>query len=670
MQYWSASSLQLGDASSGEGCLRKWSYEKIQGLRPPQSRAQGVGVELHEQIEQYLKTGVNALGTLALRGKHMLPYPGDDLLVEHDLVIHPAVESIARDATLEGRHADAQAIRDGVVLSDAPLRLLGIPVLGFIDLAHTRGTNQGASDFEDAVDPPNTGEVLDHKTTKDVKYIKSPREVSKTVQMTLYEKWLLTVIPRLEHVRASHGYYITQGSHAPRKVSLRITRDQVEKQWEHVERVARSILDVLPETDISKVPANRNACGAYGGCPHRTYCTAGQESGLAKYFGTAGAARLQAQAKGLKVMNSEKKGGLLAFGKKNKVQEQIPAPTDLELQAEMKRLAKEEASAKYPTLLAEWEEFQAFGLGTPKLSGAFHQAIWDLTELDFQFGMGDFKDSGPFEDPEMMGALLLDIKAYVKEKEDTRPLPQIVPEEAEVAVEKAIAPITVVEAPAVVAETSAPTTAPKRRGRPPKVKFSDATIMSTSDAEQVAAIVAQVDALALTSTPSNAIDVSMSAELQFEKVEEILGAEILGAENIGVTSETPALVDPDFHGFASAFNNSQRNFEAREKAKAPLFFYVDAVPSCPSHNFWPTVNTTLSEMAKEAKLPDIRLADNKHDLGFGKWKYALHLCIQMNIPSSGHYTFDTTSTEISAVVVEALREGVLRAGGTFVRGTR
>lgn len=699
VRYWSASLLQSADATTGEGCLRKMWYERILGKRGPETKAQGIGKDVHSQIEVYEKTGVDALGTLAARGKHMIPEPGPDLMVEWDIVVHPDVEMVARDYEMEGRQDKADKIRASVRLEDAPLKLLDIPVFGYIDLAHFRGTNQGASEFEDAVDPPNTGEVLDWKTTKDTRYIKSKLEVSRTVQMTLYSKWLLAVRPTLEHVRLSHGYFVTQGSAAPRKVSMRVLPETIHNQWEHVERVGRSILDVVGIAKADDVPANRDACGAYGGCPHKSYCSAGAQDGLRKFFGAAGAARIAAQAQsrgsGKMTTGTGKKLGLLG---KNK------APSEEELRLENLRLEKEELQARWPLLKEQWEEFASKGRGTPPLYGDFAKVVSVLTGAELVdgnlVGSGEFESTGPFGDPELMDALLAEVNETVPEIKDTRPIPQIV-EEAD-------------EAPT----TPSP---PKKRGRPmgsKNVKKDAENLVSDVKTEEVKFVIPETscqdvqpievvtvgikDSVVEVKEALSTFSVTAATPVLFSgaQVNNMRATEIRDGVRynvefgpLGAVSRTRAvdqdfleeiitegvMEDPAFREKVAVATRARAHTEdvrltkeelALVKKGPPLFFYVDCTPSCPSVSYWPVVHKVLAEMAVEAELPDVRLADAKHDLGFGRWEIALGLCLQMETLAPGHYTLDTTSSPTSRVVVEAMRTVVERLGGTFVRSVK
>ncbi len=385
VQYLSASSLTLGDSDSAEGCLRKWYYEKIEGRRPPSTGAQELGTQLHGEIEAYLRTGVATLGPLTMRGLPMLPTPGPDLFIEHDLMISLSDELVARDAELAGNAGDAARIRSAS-LATAPLRILDIPVVGYIDLLHARCTNKGVSDIEDVYDPDGTVEIVDWKTCSNPQYIRTPEAMSKTVQMTVYGKWATTVVPAASHIRLSHGYFVTRGSAMPRKVTLRLLPEQIERQWERVERVAGSIIEAARTIDVDQVPANLRACSAFGGCPHRTYCRAGSQNSLWDFFG-----RPNVTSSTLNI---------------------VPAP----VQTEMRRLAREEVETKYPGLPAIWDALEACNVGHPSYEGELARVVGDLTgsltPLTNLPGYGELEKFGPFSDPRELGPVLEEVKKF------------------------------------------------------------------------------------------------------------------------------------------------------------------------------------------------------------------------------------------------------------------
>ncbi len=326
LRYLSPSALTTADPDSSDGCLRKYWYAYHEGIKEPSTKAQQIGTDLHAEIEQYLLTGTKALSSLALSGLHMVPTPGPDLLVELPIA--------------------------GNKLATAPLRVAGIPIVGYIDLIHERGTNQGTADVEDTIDPSGTVEVLDWKTTSDERWIKSPQEMSSTLQMVSYGKFVTVINPDVEHIRLSHGYFVTKGKAKTKKVTLRVTQDHVEKHWVKIERLAAAIKDVAKETNPDKVPPNLRACSAYRGCPHATYCSAAMHNSLAEVIGLSRAKELLA--------TKEPKEDMSILDKMKK-----PSPA---VQAEIDRLkAEEAASSPIVTMRAKIE---AYGLGFPALGGA------------------------------------------------------------------------------------------------------------------------------------------------------------------------------------------------------------------------------------------------------------------------------------------------------------
>ncbi len=240
--------LSVSQVTTANQCLRKWFFEKVLRKRPPQTKSQGVGTALHEDIERYLKTGVNALGPLAMTGKHLLPEPGPDLWVEQPI--------------------DALG-----------LTLDGIRFIGAMDLLHTRGINKGASEIEEVQDPPGTAEVCDHKTTKGSRsdpyaYCKTPKELSTDIQMVGYGEVARRSIYGLEHIRLSHHYFFTAKPLPAVKKTILLPVEEIRETWESFTPIVRSMRQVVT-SDVSDVPGNVNACDAYGGCPHRTYCSLG-----------------------------------------------------------------------------------------------------------------------------------------------------------------------------------------------------------------------------------------------------------------------------------------------------------------------------------------------------------------------------------------------------------
>lgn len=599
IRYFSPSALMTGDNQTNEGCARKYFYQYVKKLKDEQKDYQKLGQDLHAHNESYLLTGMKATGSdqaiqLFYAGLHMLPRPATEdprILVEHDI--------------------------GGGNLATAPLRAAGVPVVGFIDLIHWQGTNAGAESPEDSVDPPNTVEVIDWKTTRDLKWVKTPQEVARTLQMTTYGQWAV-VAKNAEWARLSHGYYVTKGRQTPRKVSLRVHRDQIAQRWEYVEHLASSLVEVVKEDDPDKVPANTRACGAYGGCPHAAYCTASNRNSLS----------LGEDLARLAMSSTETPKERYDMSLLDKLRGATTS-TKTDVKSEMIRLQTEEINAKYPGALGAICALEALGVGMPALAG---EALRVYNTAHGRPDSGPLTGSGSLgpislsdanlivtilaEAQEMLstGALVAEAKVVDPFPADAPAALASPPAEAET---KSDAPITTAEEAMKVAAGDAPKA--KRRGRPTK--------------EETAAKKA-AEALAL----------PRQDEIVVEH-----GTLVDGVDpNLGLPKDEPT---------SKAIN-----------------FFVDCVPAAPYESFWPVVNRITSAIAQRCGGDDYRACPEKSEAGFGRWKGMLAaglraLAASGQIPG-GNYVFDNTMNETAGVVIEAMREIVVQSGGLSVRGIR
>lgn len=289
LQFWSVSSLQLGDPESAGGCPRRWWYDKIGGKKQPDHGwANEIGTQLHREIEQYLRTGdKSGLGPLAYAGVHMLPAPGPDLLLEHEIAT--AGESTLRK--VDGAWTGSRGL-------SSLLTCCGLPVVGKIDLVHRRGTNSGTTEILDGHDPPGTAEVHDHKTTSDLKWAKTGDQLPDTIQMAGYGIWVHRHFAgEPELARLSHGYHVTTGRPRAEKRTTLVPVERLLRRWEYVEGRGRVLLDASREADASRVEYNVAACafprrkkvdiaaGIPDGCPHQAYCDGARQHNLALLYG-------------------------------------------------------------------------------------------------------------------------------------------------------------------------------------------------------------------------------------------------------------------------------------------------------------------------------------------------------------------------------------------------
>jgi hypothetical protein len=305
------------------------------------------GERIHAEVAHYLTTGEKHLSGQVLAGLHMIPDPGPDLLVEHDIV------------------PELPNGKSGIDI--AKLRAAGVPLVGAIDLIHARGINKGTEDIEHIYDPPGTIEVIDWKSCRTMNNAKKGSDLLKTIQMAGYGKYIFETEPDAKFVRLSHGYFPQQG--VPRKSTILVDRGQVEKSWEHSNRVASSIVDAAKETNPDLVEANTDACMSYGReCPAFKVCSARSSNVMSKFIAQVIPPENLTKMSILSSLKSksnlpEPRANRSIFGQVEAAKEPEPGPLAASsspgevkdevsrLRAEIARLEAQERAAKGPELL-------------------------------------------------------------------------------------------------------------------------------------------------------------------------------------------------------------------------------------------------------------------------------------------------------------------------------
>jgi len=208
-------------------CARKWYLQKIVKLPSPSTAATKLGGEVHEQLENWLRDGApfseGLAGDIAKSGAHLVPL---DRPIEIELSLDKSLP-----------------------IHDSPVR-----VLGFIDALY-----------------PGSGRILDHKTSSNKKYTKTPRELAQNVQLMLYAKAFLDHTQH-QNVHLTHVYYGTRGAAWSKRVDVTVTRAHVEKQWVSIRASIEAMLVVSQAPNAGAVIPTYTACDKYGGCPYAGEC--------------------------------------------------------------------------------------------------------------------------------------------------------------------------------------------------------------------------------------------------------------------------------------------------------------------------------------------------------------------------------------------------------------
>ncbi len=609
--------------------MRSYFYRYVKRIRETvQSESILAGKALHAELADHLRTGTRHLSALALSGLHIVPNPGIDLLVEASV--------------------------NGFVTAD------GTPLIGQLDCAHGRGINKGGSDVTDLYDPPNTIEVIDWKWKRDgakTQYQLEPNELVHQIQMAGYAQYVTRAFPQAQNVRLSHGmFFATRGK--PRKVTKLVTLDQPLRTWEYVESLARTIKDVVKQTNPDRVDANIHACGKYGGCQHREYCTAYKiafaDQSSAKLFGETLAKEIH-----VGIMENFPGGQALSFTQPAAATIDLKAQLDAE-EAKLRAQAAQTQAGLTLDFASAWKAIETSGRGWPALTGRAATQRASLVGQQIPAG-ATLTGSGDLiaiamEDPahviqlgqELMSQLVLPAPlaqvAATQHVQRIDPVPNpILPPDAPKSNPAMAAqpmpgwtppthlqawtpgsipngqqgvpftqPITPAQNPVYAGQIQqpAPVAAPKRRGRPPRNPNQIAT------------------------APVNQWTPPQVQQLQ--------------------TSAVVAAPLPSEAG--------------------SLAVYVDCIPlgefEPMSEYVEHLLNVLCEKFIPPNGLKDVRCAPKDSPLGFGGWKGAIRAIVIEQPPPDAEYYIDTRGNEIMEVVADAMLTVCAAKGAQYVRGVR
>lgn len=266
-------------------CKRLWAIEKLAELTriKEETGALATGSEVHAMLETYLLHGVTPAPIHPHRSKFdavvgMLPLPvrmNPGLLVEYEF--------------------------------EFPVYPGGTPIVGAMDICLPPWVEPDAS--KEAL---IYGGIDDHKTTSDLKYAKTPEELSHNTQLIIYayylfrikelcswnlfpwEQWRKAWEEGIDRVRVRHNYIKTRNvirKGQSVQVECWLTWEQVAKEWagivqdvKEMERLSDLLWDNIHAIQneparidylIQVVEGDQNGgdrCHMYGGCDHKGRC--------------------------------------------------------------------------------------------------------------------------------------------------------------------------------------------------------------------------------------------------------------------------------------------------------------------------------------------------------------------------------------------------------------
>lgn len=198
--YVSASAIDCADPVE-DGCYRKWLGEKVLKLPRPATAPQTFGDVLHEVVERWISADLNGMKD----GKPVDLYPPGWERPVSKIDGEKSTECVTPEEQAIIKLLVAKAIETGMVYRSPDFELEkpikwweimdGIIVNGFIDLLE-----------------PDA--IVDHKSTKDMKWAKSKNKrakgyLGKNIQLMLYAYWYYTKkgYPKGQPVRLRHNYF-------------------------------------------------------------------------------------------------------------------------------------------------------------------------------------------------------------------------------------------------------------------------------------------------------------------------------------------------------------------------------------------------------------------------------------------------------------------------------
>lgn len=586
LRYLSVSQVQAFDAESEGGCETAWWFDKVAKIKRPSDPSQEVGTRVHAELEQYMRTGVDALGPIARAAKRFCPT--GDALVERLIAPFP-------EYTREGvrRRTD----RFGELTS------AGVPFLGYIDVEDRNDVHR---DGEGGLVMDGHPEVLDWKTTGDLKWAKDPEAVASTLQMTGYG-----LVQGSPQVRLSHVYIRTKGRTESVKRTLVVTRERLERQWARVERIVERMRAVARMTAPSEPAKNYSACEKFRGCFYKSTCPRSPDVIMSLTFGEQYAALAAAltpkEESPMGLMDRVVKPGTPT----------APAAPSPEIAAAKAKLLADEAAAKAKPADAGYTDISRDDLvetptGLMFLIGAGADAYAKAAHITQRAADGRIRTSPQH---------LAHYKCRIVEPRPPAPI------EPELPALEELPDLAVLEAGALPLD--APASDPAKASDP-----IPADVLPTLDPEIQAA-----HAAAHERTQSTEPEQAAPAKRGPGRPRKNAEAPPATPSGIGTSPSVPG-VNPTGIG----------------TSPSATIVYIDCLPSSTStlQSLEAYVAETIDAVTKAVSLVDLRMAPEGHPLAFGKWKGALAARVRACPPPAGAWFLLARDDEQRNVIAGAL----------------
>lgn len=266
MIKYSATQLQMLQV-----CPRKWwyGYGPLK-LKAPPGASQQLGSAIHAELEHVFKDS-------------QVPQP------EHKARAIGAIREIARLDSERFAWPASEIVKVAKEPLDWFSNLGANPAMGSeinfnIDIARygngtcDRRVVTGVIDLFDGRDEKQPI-VVDYKTTRDLKYLKTEYELETDAQMTVYAKLAFDLVPEAESVIVRHIGIPTRGPAAAVSCSATVHKVDVEERWKGYLQIFDDAELYRSKAEAIDVPAEgieNGECDRFGGCFYKPQCHSAQ----------------------------------------------------------------------------------------------------------------------------------------------------------------------------------------------------------------------------------------------------------------------------------------------------------------------------------------------------------------------------------------------------------
>lgn len=275
--------LSASQIETAKLCVRKWFLGSVLKLPEPQKGTTTFGTVLHSVVERLMRA--DDRGYDPATGKPVELYPEGWHVArsrwnpaEIDGEVSPAeqdkIKQLVKEAILAG-YLERRAGRQ--VEQEFQIEVAeGITLSGFIDLIQSLDPEASSGQIV---------EVVDHKSTKSMRYAKTPKTLMETHQMLIYacvgvvqrRSEGMTIAPG-HKVLLRHNVFCKDDKDVRvKKVEAEVTAEYLETYWQgFIVPMAQYMQQVKANAkkwDDIPWPEDRDeACNAYGGCAYRNIC--------------------------------------------------------------------------------------------------------------------------------------------------------------------------------------------------------------------------------------------------------------------------------------------------------------------------------------------------------------------------------------------------------------